>query len=566
VIKGIDSSAPTPEWMMTRLERSGVRSISAAVDITNYVLLELGQPMHAFDLDKLAGRIEVRWARPGEELVLLNEQSAALAEDMLVIADGTGPVALAGIMGGAATAVGSETGNIFLEAAYFAPEAIAGRARRLGLATDSSHRFERGVDYANTLMAMERATKLVLEICGGQPGPVIEEISKLPKREPIALRPERVNRVLGVKLSHEAMRGYLQRLGLAVKDAGETWQVVTPSYRFDLAIEEDLIEEIARLHGYEQIEPRSPHAAMLMLPVEESAHEPGLFRQYLAGRDYQEVITYSFVDPDWEQALSLATKPIALQNPIASQLSVMRSTLWGGLIGALSHNLNRQQGRVRLFEMGRTYVREGALLRQPHHLAGVCYGPAFPEQWGVAERPVDFFDVKGDIENLPGVALAVEAARHPALHPGQCARLSINGHAVGWLGTLHHKLVQHFDLPAAPVLFELELDALGRRPLPRHAPIPRFPSVRRDLAFLVDQNVTQDAILATMREAREECVRDCALFDLYQGQGVPAGQKSLAFRIVMQDTERTLTEPEVEGAVARIAEAVINRHGAKLRS
>lgn len=566
VIKGINPNAATPEWMVTRLERSGIRSISAPVDITNYVLLELGQPMHAFDLDKLTGGIQVRWAQPGEKIVLLNEQTAELAGDMLVIADANGPVALAGIMGGAATAVGAETRHVFLEAAYFAPEAIAGRARRLGLATDSSHRFERGVDYANTLMAMERATKLILEICGGQPGPVNEDVGELPKRAPIALRPGRVTQVLGVTLGHEAMLGYLQRLGLAVKEAGETWQVIAPSYRFDLAIEEDLIEEIARLHGYEQIEPCTPRAHAIMLPIEESAHEPGVFAHYLVGRDYQEVITYSFVDPDWEQALSSAPSSILLQNPIARQLSVMRSTLWGGLIGALSHNLNRQQTRVRLFEMGRAYVQEGERLRQPRYLAGLCYGPAFAEQWGVTARPVDFFDVKGDLEHLPGVTLAFEAGRHPALHPGQCARLSINGHAVGWLGTLHHKLVQRFDLPAAPVLFELELDALGSRALPRHAAVPRFPSVRRDLAFLVGQDVSHEAILATMRDAQEACVRECALFDLYQGPGVPAGQKSLAFRIVMQDTERTLTEPEVEAAVARIAEAVMARHGAKLRS
>jgi phenylalanyl-tRNA synthetase beta chain len=567
VIKGIDPNAKTPHWMMMRLERSGIRPISAPVDITNYVLLELGQPMHAFDLARLSGRIQVRWAEAGERLVLLDGQAVDLSEDMLVIADATGPLALAGIMGGAATAVGAETANVFLEAAFFSPEAIAGRVRRLGLATESAHRFERGVDFSNTLMAMERATKLMLEICGGQPGPVVENIDRLPKRTPIRMRPSRVSKVLGVELTHPIIRGHLQRLGLGVKDEGESWQVVPPSCRFDLEVEEDLIEEIARLHGYDEIEARTPYASTVMLPVEETAHDVSLLRHFLAGRDYQEVITYSFVDPAWERALSTVATPIALQNPIASHLSVMRSTLWGGLIGVLAHNLNRQQSRVRLFEAGRTYFQEGDRLRQPNFLGGMCYGPAFPEQWGVGDRMVDFFDVKADLENLPGVvALEFQAERHPALHPGQCARLYLNGHPVGWLGTLHHKLVRHFDLPAAPVLFELELDALGRRDLPRHAAIPRFPSVRRDLAFVVELGVSTEAILRTVNEVKEGFVRELALFDHYQGQGVPAGQKSLAFRIVMQDTERTLTEPEVETAVAQIAEAVIGRHGAKLRS
>lgn len=566
VIRGINPDAPTPDWMRMRLERSGIRPISAPVDITNYVLLELGQPLHAFDLDKLSGGIQVRWAQSGEKITLLNEQAAELASDMLVIADSNGPVALAGIMGGAATAVGQQTRNVFLEAAFFAPDAIAGRARRLGLSTDSSHRFERGVDYSNTNMAMERATKLMLEICGGQPGPVIEETGKLPRREPIKLRPDRVTKVLGIELTHEIMRGHLERLGLTIQDGGERWHVTPPAYRFDLEIEEDLIEELARLHGYDQIEARHPRASAIMLPVEETVHDVAILRNYLAGRDYQEVITYSFVDPAWESALSPDAARIALQNPIASQLSVMRSSLWGGLINALVHNLNRQQSRVRLFETGRVYLQDAGRLRQPHHLAGLCYGTAFPEQWGVAERAVDFFDVKGDLENLPGIAMEFRPENHPALHPGQCARLTINGHPIGWLGTLHHKLVRHFDLPAAPVMFEFELDMLGNRVLPRHQGLSRFPSVRRDLAFLVDEGLTVETILKTMEEAKEGFVRELALFDLYQGQGVPAGQKSLAFRVVMQDTERTLTELEVEAAVMQIAESVINRHGAKLRS
>ncbi len=566
VIKGINARAQTPDWMALRLERCGIRCISAPVDITNYVMLEFGQPMHAFDLARLDGGIAVRWAKPGEKLALLNEQTADLAEDMLVIADGSGPVALAGIMGGATTAVDAATTSIFLEAAYFSPDAIAGRARRLGLSTDSSHRFERGVDFANTQMAMERATKLILEICGGQPGTVVEQTGKLPRREAIRLRPQRVVRVLGMDIPADTMKDYLQRLGLAVKEDGEAWQVTPPSYRFDLSIEEDLIEELARLHGYEQIEGHPPRAPVTMLPQGETRLERARLRDYLIGRDYQEVIPYSFVDPDWEAALSGGLAPVVLQNPIASQMAAMRTTLWGGLLQALTHNLNRQQQRVRLFETGRAYLQENDGLRQPMRLAGLCYGPAFGEQWGVTERPVDFYDVKGDLERLPGLALTFVQATHPALHPGQTAQVVLDGRPVGWLGTLHHKHAQTFDLPSAPVLFELDLDALGALRLPRHRSIGRFPSVRRDLAFLVEIDIAASALLATMRAASEPIVQELDVFDLYQGEGVPAGQKSLAFRIVMQDTERTLTEPEVEAAVAKIAEAVISRHGAKLRA
>lgn len=566
IIKGINARAETPAWMAMRLERSGIRTISAPVDITNYVLLELGQPMHAFDLGKLEGGIRVRWAVEGDKLALLDGQEAGLSNDMLVIADNSGPVALAGIMGGEKTAVDEETTDIFLEAAFFSPEAIAGRARRLGLSTDSSHRFERGVDYANTSMAMERATKLLLEICGGQPGAVIEEKGKLPKREAMRLRPQRVERVLGIELPTPRMKDYLQRLGLAVKDGGESWEVTPPSYRFDLAIEEDLIEELARLHGYDLIEARPPKAPVTMLPQAETRIEHSSLRDFFVGRDFQEVITYSFVDPALEQTLSAGLTPLALQNPIASQMSVMRTTLWGGLLSALTHNLNRQQARVRLFELGRAYLGEADGLRQPMRLAGLCYGPAFDEQWGVATRTVDFYDVKGDLGCLPGLQLAFEQDQHPALHPGQTARLLLDGRPVGWLGTLHHKLSQKFDLPTAPVLFELELDEIIGKSLPRHRAIGRFPSMRRDLAFLVDMDLAVSALLATMKEASESIVQEVEVFDLYQGQGVPAGQKSLAFRIVMQDTERTLTEPEVEAAVAKIAEAVISRHGARLRA
>lgn len=566
VIKDINARATTPDWMVARLERCGVRSISAPVDITNYVLLETGQPMHAFDLTKLGERIQVRWAKPGEKLTLLNEQTADLAEDMLVIADANGPLALAGIMGGLPSAVTGGTSDIFLECAWFSPDSIAGRARRLGLNTDASHRFERGVDYAMTSMAMERATKLMLEICGGHPGPVVEKKTTQPKREAIRFRPQRAARLLGMNLTADIVRKSFRQLGLGVKEGEGHWMVTPPSYRFDLSIEEDLVEEIARMYGYDKVEARVPIAAAMALPQAETALTASSLQRYLIGRDYQEVVTYSFVDPEWEKLLSAGLPALPLLNPIASQMGVMRTTLWGGLLSALTYNLNRQQQRVRIFEVGRAYLAQAGTLRQPQMLAGLCHGLAFDEQWGTIARPVDFYDVKGDLERIPGLVLDFEAAGHPALHPGQSARILSRGKPAGWLGTLNPKLVRHFDLPAAPILFELEVDCLGYKELPSHRPIPRFPSVRRDLAFVVDQKITAEALMATMRQASSPAVREIEVFDLYQGQGIPAGQKSLAFRVVIQDTDRTLTDSEIEETVVKIAQTVTSVHDAKLRT
>jgi phenylalanyl-tRNA synthetase beta chain len=563
VVRGIDAQAATPRWMAERLERSGIRPLLAPVDVTNYVLLELGQPMHAFALSRLDGGIEVRLARPGEKLELLDGQVAELAPDMLVIADAGGPVALAGIMGGQPTSVERVTVDIMLEAAFFAPAAIAGRARRLGLSTDSSHRFERGVDFGATRQAMERATQLLLDICGGQAGPITEAVAELPRREPITLRLARLTRVAGVELDADQVARDLAATGAGVERQDDCLVVTPPSFRFDLAIEEDLIEEAVRLFGYDNIPAQPPAAPSRMLPQDETALTDDAVRQMMVDLDYQEVITYSFVDPAWETALDASARPLSLANPIASQLSAMRTTLWGGLIETLRYNLNRQQARVRIFELGRVYT---SLAEQPMKLGGLVYGDALPEQWGVPSRRVDFFDLKGDLERLFGHALDARSSVHPALHPGQCAELWADGQAIGWIGSLHPRLVQAFDLPAAPVLFELDSLALARRSLPRHAALSRFPQMQRDLAFVLDVHTPAGELLAALRQVAADWVRSIDVFDDYRGKGVDENQKSLAIRVVMQDTERTLTDQDVEDAVQKLVDAALRQCNASLRA
>ena len=566
VVRGMDAQVTTPRWMQERLERSGIHPISAPVDITNYVMLELGQPMHAFALSHLQGGIEVRMARADEKLELLNGQSIDLAPDMLVIADDNGPVALAGIMGGQSTSVERFTVDIFLEAAFFAPRAIAGRARRLGLATDSAHRFERGVDFGATRQAMERATQLMLDICGGRAGPIIESAAELPSRNPIPLRLARLARVAGVTLDADSVVRDLRALGATIERHGETLMATSPSFRFDLAIEEDWIEEAVRLFGYDNIPAQPPAAPSTMLPQDETRLSDDALRQTLVDLDYQEVITYSFVDPTLEANLLGNTAPLTLVNPIASQLSAMRTSLWSGLIETLRHNLNRQHERVRIFELGRVYLNVGGQLNQPMRLGGLVMGAAAPEQWGSPARRIDFFDLKGDLERLFGGAVDTWHGEHPALHPGQCAQLVQNGQKIGWLGALHPRLVQYLDLPAAPLLFELDLEGVTKLPLPRHASISRYPFVRRDLAFVMDAEIPVGDVLVTLQQAASAIVIDLAVFDQYRGKGIAENQKSLAFLVVMQDTQHTLTDAEVEDAVAKLADAVLRQFNATLRS
>ena len=570
VIAGVNAQAQTPDWMKRNLERSGVRSISAIVDITNYVLLEFGQPMHAFDLNKLGDHIEVRFAKAGEPLKLLNDTEIKLKSDDLVIASNgasnTGAVALAGIMGGEPTSVSDSTTDIFLESAFFTPDIIAGKARRLGLSTDSSYRFERGVDFGNTLSALERATALVLEICGGNAGNVTQAVTKLPTRHAVNLRYARLLSVLGINIAKNVVGKLLNQLGFSFTEDADGFMVQAPSYRFDIAREEDLIEEIARLHGYDKIEAIVPIANLNMLPVPEAALNKAWLADVMCAQGYQEVVTYSFVEESWERDLLGNTNPITLKNPIASNLSVMRTGLWGGLLDTLTYNLNRKQERVMLFEIGATYHQSKGAYQEETRIAGLFYGAAQPEQWGVAGRDVDFFDVKASIEMLTNGAAEYRQEAHSALHPGQSARIYVRGKAIGWLGKLHPKWQQHYSLPKSTILFELEAAPLLQVQLPAYQEVSKFLAVRRDIAVVVDNNLPVQAILDAVKVANIPLLQEIQLFDVYQGKGVAENKKSLAFLILMQDTHKTLVDNEAEAAMANLLKLLENKFGAQLRN
>ena len=565
VITGVNAKAATPAWMVQRLERCGLRSISALVDVTNYVLLELGQPLHVFDVAKLDGDIEVRFARTGESLKLLNEQTVELQEDMLVIADSKQPVALAGVMGGADSAVSDATTDIFLESAFFTPGVIVGKSRCLGFSSDSSYRFERGVDFAATQVALDRATELILDICGGKAEAVVEVLGELPARNPVKLRVPRVERLLGVKLEPEDIAQILSRLGMVAKLKGDEFSVAPPSYRFDVAIEEDLIEEVARIYGYEKIQQARPQACMGMLLLAGSQRPLAKLRQSLVLRDYQETINYAFVEAKWERDLCGNTAPVALKNPIASQMGVMRSSLLGGLLAVLRTNLARKQPRVRLFEVGGCFAAGACGYIQHERMAGLAYGTALPEQWSLTSRNVDFYDVKADVEALFAPAtLNFVTATHPALHPGRSAQILSGGKAVGWIGELHPQWMQQYDIPQAAVWFEVDLAALMQATVPHAAEISKFPPVRRDIAVVVNDGVAGQSLLEVMRAENAPFVAEIALFDLYRGKGVELGKKSLAFRVLLQDTQKTLTDVEIDHSVARLI-AVLQKQGAQLR-
>lgn len=567
VIRGVDARAATPAWMRQRLERAGLRSISAVVDVTNYVLLELGQPLHAFDLGKLAGNIHVRMAQPGETLALLNGKTIDLDPDMLVITSGDKAVALAGIMGGANSEVDDTTVDVFLESAFFSPEAIAGRARKLTLNSDASFRYERGVDYALQRDAIERASVLILSICGGQAGPLSEAVSTLPVKPAVQVRTARVNKVLGITLSQQEIGAILTGLGFETVEVDAGFSVTPPSFRFDIEIEEDLIEEIARVHGYENVPADAPRARLAMLPLPETATPRHELRRRVACRDYQEIVSYAFVDAQWEADLGGNANPVTLINPIASQMSVMRSTLFGGLIDTLVSNLNRKQSRVRVFEIARVFLKQAdGSVQQPERLAGLAFGSRYPEQWGVSGERVDFHDVKADVEALLAPRAAVyRAGQHPALHPGRTADILIDGKRVGVVGELHPAWVHKYDLPAAPVLFEIDFDVLTSRSSIEAQPVSKFQPVRRDLALVVDEAVSHDALRDALLAAAPEAVYAVSLFDIYRGKGVDEGKKSLAFKVLMQDTSRTLTDEDVESAIRRMVEAVSAGLNAKLR-
>ena len=566
-IAGLDVTAQTPPWIVRRLERSGVRPISAVVDITNYVMLELGQPLHAFDLERLDGAVRVRFAQAGERLTLLNGKEVELLALHLVIADDRVPLALAGVMGGEPSSVTGHTRAGFLESAFFAPHVVAHGARALEIASDASHRFERGVDFSISRAAIERATELVLEICGGDPGPVTEARGELPPRPPIRLRSARVKLLLGIDIGAPETGAALRRLGLGVEGEDDGYRVTAPSHRFDLTIEEDLIEEVARVHGYDAIAPTLPAAALPMMPIAETRLRLHDLKQALVDRDYYEVINFSFVDRQLEADFAGREDPVALANPIAGQMSVMRSTLLGSLVECIRSNVARKQDRVRVFEAAACFERAADGFRQTDRVAGLCFGPAAPGQWGMQERTIDFFDVRGDLEAMFGAhRLHLTAEAHPAFHPGQCARVHIDDKPAGWIGTLHPRWTQKYELPSAPVGFELDIDAITQLPMPRALPISRFPPVRRDLALVVDEDVRVRDLMQTILAGGGPLLAEAALFDIYRGPGVPEGKKSLAFRVLLQDTEKTLTDADVEEVTQRIVSLLQKNHRATLRS
>lgn len=571
VIRGVDAGAATPQWMKQRLERAGQRSIAPLVDISNYVMLELNRPNHVFDLDKIQGDLEVRWARKGETLRLLNEQTVELDSDVGVIADARGVESLAGIMGGEATAVGADTTAVYVEAAFWWPQAIQGRARRYGFTSEAGHRFERGVDFADTVAGVERVTQLILDICGGAAGPIDDHPVNLPKRNAIRLRAARANKVLGIELQSEQIARLFSGLRFAFEKTEDSFEVTPPSHRFDLSIEEDLIEELARVHGFDNIPALVPKAPLAMLAEAEGMRPSMAVKRQLVARDYQEVINYSFVDAQWEADFCANADAVVLANPIASQMGVMRSSLIGGLIANLATNRSRRVDRVRVFEVGRCFQRGDGTdivpgFRQPLRLGALVAGPAAPEQWGLPARHADFFDLKADVEALLSPRVGrFERVNHPALHPGRAAAVWLDDRQIGVVGELHPQWVQKYALVTAPVVLEIELGALLETALPCNRQISKFPAVVRDLALVVSETVSVESLTACLRAAAPALVKDIRLFDLYTGRGVEQEQKSLAFRVVMQDTQKTLADAEVDAALAVLVQAAAQKYAAKLR-
>ena len=576
VIEGVNAQAATPIWMAERLRRSGVRPISFLVDVTQYVMLELGQPMHAFDRDTLTGPVVVRPARAEEQATLLDGRTVALDDDFLVVSDSrdgraSRAVALGGIMGGLDTRVTDATTNVFLEAAHWIPSAIIGRSRKLGLHTDAGHRFERGVDPELPRVAVEYATRLILEVAGGTPGPtmVVEHAEHLPAPTAILLRRARVARVLGVDIADAEIERILRALGLQAAAVADGWSVVPPTRRFDIAIEEDLIEELARIHGYDRVPTTLPGGATRIASPSETRVEAGVVRRQLAARDYLETVNFAFVDAQWLAHWQVADGAVPLANPLSAELAVMRTALLPGVVAALQRNVARQAGRVRLFEIGNVFQAEvGTAPRETVRLAAAVVGEAAAEQWGQPARKVDFHDLKGDLESvaaLSGAQLEFRPSLASHGHPGRSADVYRDNHKVGWIGQLHPRLQRALDLDAEVVAFEVDLAPLSARALPRAGDLSRYPSVRRDIAFVVADTVPWAQIAATARTAAGPLLRDVQLFDRYVGQGVESGQKSLAMGLILQDNSRTLTDADVAQVVAQVVAAIGDAHGAKVR-
>lgn len=573
VIRNVDLSKPTPLWMVERLRRADVRSIDAAVDITNYVMLELGQPLHAFDLAEINGGIRVRMAEEGEKLVLLDGQEVTLRSDTLVIADHSRALAIAGVMGGEHSGVSATTRDVFLESAFFDQIAVAGKARSYGLHTDASHRYERGVDWQLAREAMERATGLLLEITGGEVGPIIETVSEqhLPKIAPVTLRAQRITQMLGMEMDPAEVERLLSALGLNISaDGAGQWRVEVPSHRFDISLEVDLIEELARLYGYNRLPVRYPQARLAPQAKAEARSDLPELRRLLVARGYQEAITYSFIDPRQFELFNPGVEPLLLANPISNDMAAMRSSLWPGLVKSLQHNLNRQQDRVRLFESGLRFVGQLEGLKQEPMLAGVVCGSRLPEGWAQGRDVVDFFDVKADVEAVLGFAGALDAftfvpGKHPALHPGQTARIERDGREVGYVGAIHPELSKTLGLDRPVFVFELVLGEVALGKMPKFQELSRFPEVRRDLALLADRDVASSAVLDVIRENAGEWLTDLRLFDVYQGKGIDPHRKSLAVGLTWQHPSRTLNDDEVNTATQNILTSLENRLNATLR-
>ena len=580
VVRGVDPKARTPAWMVDRLARCGQRSVTALVDISNYVMFEFGRPSHIFDLDKIHQGLVVRWARPGETLKLLNGNSVELDSTVGVIADAQAVESLAGIMGGDATAVSDDTRNVYVEAAFWWPEAIQGRSRRYNFTTDAGHRFERGVDPVGTVEHLERITQLIIDICGGQAGPMDDQQVAMPRRAPVTLRVARATKVIGMPVTQAECADVMRRLGFAFTQGEGTITVSPPSWRFDLTIEEDVIEEVIRVLGYARLPATPPLAPVTARVAPEARRSAHAVRHALAALDYQETINFSFVEARWEHELAGNADPIAVLNPIAAPLAVMRSSLLGGLIAVLRYNLARRAARVRVFEVGRVFRRDASVpqgagsvagIDQPMRVAGLAFGPADAVQWGAPERGIDFFDIKGDVQALlaPQTARFV-AAEHPALHPGRSARIEVDGQAIGWCGELHPRWRQAYDLPQAPLLFEIELAALQRRSVPVAVALPKQQSAIRDLALVLPDHVSHDALIAAALADASGLMRSAQLFDLYKPKMAAAGigndERSLAVRLELRDDETTLTEERIEAAISATLARLQSQLGARLRA
>ncbi len=572
VLKNVDLSVPSPLWMQEKLRRSGIRSIDAAVDVTNYVMLELGQPMHAFDRDEIEGGIVVRMAEPSEKLVLLDGQEVELSEDTLVIADHAKPIAIAGVMGGEHSGVSAKTRDLILEAAYFDPITLAGKARFYGLHTDASHRFERGVDYKLARDAMERATELLMSIIGGEPGEVVEVVSDedLPVERVIDLREQRVADVLGLNIDRTTVEEILTRLGLHIdKLLRDGWRIHVPSFRPDISIEEDLIEEIGRIYGYNNLPVTEPTGSLGLRPQEESVRPVSAIQNYFVSCGYQEAVTYSFVDPKVQALINPDEQGIELANPISSDLSVMRTSLWSGLLKTVSYNQNRQQPRIRLFETGLKFRQDGDAIDQQPMLAGVVVGNQFSENWANGRRAADFFDVKGELESLfrlLGIEVDFAPGKHPALHPGQTAELFRDGESVGWLGALHPQVQKKLELNGTILMFELFLNPIVSGYVPNFKDISKFPEVRRDLAIIIGSDVRFADVERVAKKHAGDNLTALRAFDVYEGESLGEGNRSLALSLFWQHPERTLNEEEVHSLFSGVIEALKEELGATLRS